>query len=127
MNLTRAEAKLNKWSENGTHTEETTVGIGVWLLGEVKKGLAEIERLEAIIEVTSGEPVTLQAELASVINRHSLENDSNTQDFLLAAYLVSCLEALTLVVNSRDELRHRREPVEALTHTGAYEHMREKS
>ena len=33
-----------------------------------------------------------EEELAQVINRHSRENGSNTPDFILAAYLVDCLE-----------------------------------
>lgn len=30
---------------------------------------------------------------ASVINRYSAENNSNTPDFILAEYLMNCLEA----------------------------------
>lgn len=35
----------------------------------------------------------LVSDLARVINHHSLENGSDTPDFLLAEYLVDCLEA----------------------------------
>lgn len=35
----------------------------------------------------------LRKELAAVLNRHSRENVSNTPDFILADYLVGCLEA----------------------------------
>lgn len=31
-------------------------------------------------------------ELASLINKHSLENGSNTPDYILAEYLVNCLQ-----------------------------------
>ena len=34
-----------------------------------------------------------QAELAAVINKYSREGRSNTPDFILAGYLVNCLEA----------------------------------
>jgi hypothetical protein len=42
-------------------------------------------------------------EFAEVINRNSLENDSNTPDYVLAEYLVSCLENW----NNTIELRHK--------------------
>ena len=33
-------------------------------------------------------------ELESLINRHSMENASNTPDWILADYLAACLDAL---------------------------------
>lgn len=39
-------------------------------------------------------------ELESLINRHSMENGSNTPDFLLAGYLQSCLDAFDHAVRS---------------------------
>jgi len=41
-------------------------------------------------------------ELEQVINRHSKENGSNTPDFILAVYLVSCLRAFDDAVNCRE-------------------------
>ena len=35
--------------------------------------------------------ITIKNELAGLINSHSLENGSNTPDFILAAYLLNCL------------------------------------
>jgi len=32
-------------------------------------------------------------DIAAVLNKHSVENDSDTPDFILAGYLVKCLEA----------------------------------
>ena len=32
-------------------------------------------------------------ELAALVNKHSLENDSNTPDFIIADYLADCLQA----------------------------------
>lgn len=43
-----------------------------------------------------------EKELAELINKHSIENGSNTPDFVLAAYLVRCLEALNSCIKSRD-------------------------
>jgi hypothetical protein len=52
---------------------------------------------------------TFQKELESLINRHSLENDTNTPDFVLAQFLVVCLAAFREGINRR-ETWHGREP-----------------
>lgn len=41
-------------------------------------------------------------DLQDLINRHSLENLSDTPDFILAAYLSSCLLAFGLNIRTRD-------------------------
>lgn len=41
-------------------------------------------------------------ELESLINRHSVENESDTPDFVLAAYLRSCLTAFNDAVAQRE-------------------------
>lgn len=47
-------------------------------------------------------------ELTELINRHSLENKSNTPDFVLADFLIRCLEAHTVATNHRDRLREEK-------------------
>jgi len=42
------------------------------------------------------------AELASLINKYSLENESDTPDFILAEYLVGCLKCYGETVKKRD-------------------------
>lgn len=42
-----------------------------------------------------------EAELTILLNRHSLETNSNTPDFILAQYLGRCLEAFHLAVQAR--------------------------
>lgn len=44
-----------------------------------------------------------EKELQHLINRYSLENGSNTPDFILAKYLVSCLESFNNTVKSRQK------------------------
>lgn len=44
----------------------------------------------------------LVKELASVINRYSRENLSNTPDFILARYIENCLHAYEAATNERD-------------------------
>jgi hypothetical protein len=50
-------------------------------------------------------------DIARVINRLSLENESNTPDFILAEYLTSCLRAFDNATNRREEW-YGREPKE---------------
>jgi hypothetical protein len=40
--------------------------------------------------------------LEQLLNRESRENESNTPDYILAEYLVNCLEAYELATNIRD-------------------------
>lgn len=40
--------------------------------------------------------------LEVLINRYSVENGSNTPDFILKNFLVSCLEAFDAATNNRD-------------------------
>jgi hypothetical protein len=42
-------------------------------------------------------------ELRSVLNRYSMENTSDTPDFILAAYLLDCLEAFAKATGRREE------------------------
>lgn len=46
------------------------------------------------------ETSTLEREIASVLNKHSAENGSNTPDFILAEYLLACLAAFNTANNS---------------------------
>jgi hypothetical protein len=43
----------------------------------------------------------LRSDLASVINRYSRENGSNTPDFILAQYLANCLDAFDTAIWNR--------------------------
>lgn len=42
-------------------------------------------------------------ELTSLINRHSMENGSNTPDFILCDYLTKCLENFDNIVSQREK------------------------
>jgi hypothetical protein len=43
-----------------------------------------------------------QSELTDLINRHSMENASETPDFILAEYLYECLISFNLASNKRE-------------------------
>jgi hypothetical protein len=49
------------------------------------------------------EPVTFEQALEDIINRYSQENGSNTPDFILAHYLLSCLAIWNSCVTQREE------------------------
>lgn len=48
-----------------------------------------------------------QKELKELLNRHSMENDSNTPDFILATYLMNCLAAFNEAKNLSTEWHQR--------------------
>lgn len=43
-----------------------------------------------------------EKELGTLINKQSLENDSNTPDFILAQYLAGCLATFNVAVQQRE-------------------------
>ena len=44
-----------------------------------------------------------ESELNSLINRYSMENGSNTPDFILTQYIVACLTAFNVASRQREE------------------------
>jgi len=47
-------------------------------------------------------PIPFEKELEQLINRHSMENSSDTPDYILAKYLYNCLQVFNDAVTSRD-------------------------
>jgi hypothetical protein len=45
----------------------------------------------------------LEREMAVLLNRHCVENASNTPDYILAHYLIGCLDAWCEAVVRRDQ------------------------
>jgi hypothetical protein len=43
-----------------------------------------------------------ESELRALINRHNVENSSETPDFVLAKFMLGCLNAYGRAVNERD-------------------------
>ena len=44
-----------------------------------------------------------QQELEALLNQYSVENGSNTPDFILAQYMCQCLDAFTVASRAREE------------------------
>lgn len=42
-------------------------------------------------------------DLCTIINKHSMENESNTPDYILARYLMKCLENFNTTVDVRNK------------------------
>ena len=63
---------------------------------------------------------SLEKELSSLLNRFSAEGESNTPDFILAQYLMGCLQAFTTAVQQR-ETWHGRDPRPSHTRYGKTE------
>ena len=51
---------------------------------------------------------TFEDEIRQVINKWSEENPSNTPDFILARYLLNCLDTFNIAVQAREEWYGRR-------------------
>lgn len=56
------------------------------------------------ISATDKEAI-FQEELTHLLNKYSKENGSNTADFVLAQYLVHCLEAFDYAVRYRNDTK----------------------
>lgn len=48
------------------------------------------------------EATQFEKDLASLLNNHSMENGSNTSDWILANYLVDCLRAFNGAIFSKE-------------------------
>lgn len=57
-------------------------------------------------------------ELASLINRYSAENGSNTPDFILVDYLMACLKTFDGTVNARDRWWETNAPTDPVPAAG---------
>jgi len=55
--------------------------------------------------------VDFRDELEHLLNAQSMENGSNTPDFILAKYLEQCLAAFDLAVNARENWYRPKDPV----------------
>lgn len=55
---------------------------------------------EVLVEVDTSD---FEKDLEHIINKHCKENDSNTPDFLLAKYMLGCLEVYNTAVKARDK------------------------
>ena len=71
---------------------------------EVKSDEIELPiDVEEPLVTADKEAETIKKELSDVINKHCKENDSDTPDYLLAQYLMGCLDNYAQTVKARDK------------------------
>lgn len=68
---------------------------------ELEKILREPSPLSTVVESD------FRTDLQSLLNKQSMENTSNTPDFILAEYLVGCLKAFDWAVSERERWYNR--------------------
>ena len=72
--------------------------------GERRQGEIMAENNSEFVGGSAEKQKAFGDDLRALINKYSLENDSNTPDIVLACYLLSCLQAFNQSVNSRANL-----------------------
>jgi hypothetical protein len=58
-------------------------------------------------QILYDDPTPFEQDLQKLINYYSQENSSDTPDFILAEYLVNCLNAFSISVRKRDKWYHQ--------------------
>ena len=66
----------------------------------------DANKLPAPVAVNRDETISFENDLRAIINKHSKENGSNTPDFILADYLISCLHAFDLAAALAKNWQH---------------------
>lgn len=64
------------------------------------KIMSELDKLHTPMKA---EVLSFRSALERLINSHSLENGSHTPDFILAGYLIDCLEAFDRTLQAREK------------------------
>lgn len=57
--------------------------------------------------VEDGSSLTFEEALENLINKYSIEGDSDTPDYILARYITQCLDAYCVAMRSRDKYYKR--------------------
>lgn len=76
-------------------------GMGLLLPGE--KLLASAQPAAQSVSRGGEERPTFRESLTRLLNSYSKENSSNTPDYLLANFLIGCMDVFDLTVRRRDE------------------------
>jgi hypothetical protein len=77
--------------------------VGVMDASDVAKQVVEALNRPPDPEPVEEPEIPMAEELRMVLNRHSLENGSNTPDYVLVTYLLSCLAAFNRGTQERDK------------------------
>jgi hypothetical protein len=99
----RKEVKLGAHHEASTAAELIAKFCEVNNLAKPREDWTERLTQPADAPDTGLKQIEVAEDLRSVLNRHSIENASNTPDFVLARYLLGCLDAFASAVNEREQ------------------------
>jgi hypothetical protein len=96
--------KITIWHNSGTGTETTADDFSHIEVDGKTVWVAETNcPRHPQDEPFCDEATCFQRELKKLINRYSMENGSNTPDFILAEYLGECLKTFDKVTKGRDK------------------------
>ena len=70
--------------------------------------------------------MTFEKELENLINRYSIEDESGTPDFLLAAYLRGCLNIFATTIQAREKWFNNQE-IEIVESTNLLDILKENA
>ncbi len=76
--------------------------------GGAKKGDKIMTKETKEVKVTPQPRLTLKQDLANVFHKHRAQDIENTEDFILAEYLISCLQAFEVALRRRDDFNRGR-------------------
>lgn len=81
------------------------------------------QRLSKRLQKKEVHSMEFREELIVLVNRYSLENGSNTPDYILADYLIACLRVFDETVNTRSVWydKAQNQPSKVSNHKGARE------
>lgn len=74
---------------------------------DIPESMVRTMRAETQALAFVNETTPLERELSALLNKHSAENESNTPDFILARYLMTCLNAFNTANNDLKEFGRR--------------------
>ena len=77
---------------DGDHVLAHTVEIHVPANSVRRSTMIDMAKEKGLERFLIFETPTFKQELRDLINKHSMENESNTPDFVLAKYLIGCLD-----------------------------------
>ena len=70
---------------------------------ELAQAVESIRSFSEMLTVRQVNRSAFQTELRALINKHSMENGSDTPDFILAKYLLSSLDTLDTALRARHD------------------------
>ncbi len=77
--------------------------IKIHLKDDQKQDITSLNISRNDMITNDGTKLNFREELENLINRHSMENNSDTPDFILTSYLLNCLEAFDIATIAREK------------------------